>query len=504
MKTLQLAVAFLLSLATIPLIAQNETDVLRFSQNFNGGTARFIGMGGAFGALGGDMTSLSLNPAGIGVYRASEFTFTPTVNIDNTKATFLGNSFTDSKYKFNLNNIGYVYTYNTNKEEGWVSANLGIAYNRLNDFNRNATITTSPNGNPRSSLLDGFTLNLSGEKSDVNLSNIPYYSYYEALAQNTNAVWFDQDSGRFINYFETAQQHNQLQERTISTTGGIGEYAFSFGANYSHKLYLGITIGVDELNYQEIKSHTESQTPSVNLIDNFNFTDNFKTWGTGYNLKLGLIYKPIDLLRLGLAFHTPTFYNLSSEFYTSMEVNYKLPPFTNSSQTNYFDQTQVSTFDYNITTPMRLIGSLALQFQQYGVLSFDYEYLDYTKGKIRADGDPFTDVNNIVQNSYKSASNLRIGAEGKIGDFALRAGYGYYGSPYNSNQFNKDASTSSYSLGFGYRGKSFFFDAGYIMFNTKYVHKLYDYYGTDGSIISETADLNSKSGRVAMTFGFRF
>ncbi|HEY4787060.1 MAG TPA: hypothetical protein VIH57_13475 [Bacteroidales bacterium] len=513
MKTFQLAIVLLLSFVFNPLSAQNESDVLRLSQTFTGGTARSIGMGGAFGALGGDMTSLSINPAGIGVYRSSEFTFTPTIGTDNTKSTFINNSYSDSKVKFNLNNIGYVYTYNTNKEEGWVSASFGIAYNRLNDFNKNATITAV---NPYSSMLDGFTTNLNwnligtGQDIPSTLANDPSYSYYENLAYNTNAIWIDHtpgsiDSGYFVNDFK---DKGELQQRIITTKGSIGEYAFSFGANYSNKLYLGATVGIDHVDYQEIKNHNESQTPSSNIMDNFTFIDNFKTWGTGYNIKIGLIYKPIDLIRLGLAFHSPTYYSLSSEFYTSMNVNFKSIP-QGLNDTHYYDQTNVATFDYNITTPMRLVTSLAFQFQQLGVLSVDYEFVDYTSAKIRADNDPFTDVNNLVQNTYRSTGNLKIGAEAKIGDFALRAGFGYYGSPYNSNQFNKDASTTSYSFGLGYRGKSFFLDLGYILFNTKYIYKLYDYEElntTDNKyyIYPETADMNSKYGKIAMTLGFRF
>jgi hypothetical protein len=502
MKTLPCAIGFILSLMSLPILAQNETDVLRLSQNFTGGTARAVGMGGAFGALGGDMTSMSINPAGLGVYRASEFTFSPTIGSDNTKATYWGNPYTDSKMKLTLNNIGYVYTFNTNKDQGWVSASFGIAYNRLNDFNRNTTITAV---NPNSSMLDGFTSNLNWNNvGNVDLSNNSDYSYYEALAQNTNAIWYEPDSGRFINYFDAAKQHNELQTQVITTKGGVGEYAFSFGANYSYKLYLGVTLGVDNVNYESVKSHTESQTPNINLIDNFNFTENFRTWGTGYNIKLGVIYKPIDLIRLGLAFHSPTYYSLSSDFYTSMNVNYRQPPFVNGTQTYYSDQTDVTNFDYNIASPMRLISSVALQFKKFGVLSLDYEYLDYTMAKIRASGDPFTDVNNTIQSTYKATGNLKVGAEAKLGNFALRAGFGYYGSPYKSNNFNKNAFTTSYSAGLGYRGQSFFFDLGYILFNTKYSYALYTYKQSDGTAATETADLTSNYGKYIMTFGYRF
>ena len=502
MKTLHFKIALLLGLIPILSFSQNETDVLRFSQSFTGGTARSIGMGGSFGALGGDIISLSINPAGLGVYRSSEFTFSPTITSDKTKATYLDNPYTDSKQNFILNNIGYVYTLNTNKDEGWVSFSFGIGYNRLNDFNRNVTITAR---NPYSSLLDGFAYNLnSSGVGDVDLSNDPYYMNYEGLAQHTQALWFEPSSSKYINYFTTADTFSELQTRSITTKGGIGEYAFSFGANYSHKLYLGVTIGIDNVSYQEEKVHTESQTPYINLIDNFSFMDYFKTWGTGVNLKLGVIYKPVDFLRLGLAIHTPTYYMLSSDFYSNMDVNYKKPPLTNSNQLNYSEGTNTSSFDYNITTPTRIIPSIAFQFGKVGVLNVDYEYLDYSAGSIRADGDPFTDVNGKVQNMYRSTGNLKIGTEIKLGDFALRGGLGFYGSPYRSSELNKDASTTSYSLGLGYRGSSFFFDMGYIMYRTKYKYALYTYAQPNGPDYTETSDLTSDFSKFVMTLGFRF
>ena len=332
MKTLQFTIGFFLSLMSLPILAQNETDVLRFSQTFTGGTARAIGMGGAFGALGGDMTSLSINPAGLGVYRVSEFTFTPTIGSDNTKSTYLENPYSDSKLKFTISNIGYVYTYNTNRDEGWVSASFGMAYNRLNDFNRNVTITAV---NPYSSLLDGYISNLNWNNvGNEDLSSNYLYENYEGLAKKTDAIWYS--NGRYTNDFDANQKWGETQTRVITTNGGIGEYAFSFGANYSHKLYLGLTLGIDNLNYKEIKTHTESGTPNITgfELDNFTFTDYFRTWGTGYNLKLGMIYKPIDFLRLGFAFHTPTYYVLSSEYYTAMDATYRL-----LSPASFFDTT---------------------------------------------------------------------------------------------------------------------------------------------------------------------
>jgi hypothetical protein len=520
MKILKLAVVYMIILSANPIFAQNESDVLRFSQTFAGATARSIGMSGAFGALGGDMSSLSINPAGIGVYRVSEFTFTPELGVDNTKSTFLGSKYSDSKYRLNMSNVGYVYTYNSNKEEGWVTFSFGIAYNRMNDFNRNATILSV---NQHSSMLDGFTdyLNANYLGMYTNAPNpigttedlgpvkndlLDRYPNYEYLAFMTGVVWPDQGNnvnpGYFINNFQAAGTYGETQQRTITTKGKMGEWAFSIGSNYSNKLFIGATFGAVPVDYEEEKSHTESNIPGD--LDRFTFYEKFKTNGTGYNGKFGVIYKPIDFIRLGFAFHTPTFYNMTSEFYTSLDANYSSPPFNNSTKTHYNEEASSTSYNYTITSPLKLVGSFALQFKQFGVLSADYEFIDYSTAKIRGSDDALADLNGIVQNSYKATSNIKLGAEAKLGDFAIRGGYGFYGSPYSSSEFNKGASTTSYSLGAGYRGKSFFLDFGYIMFATKYKHKLYDYANLTPSYGSEIADMDSKYGRFVTTLGFRF
>lgn len=148
---------------------------------------------------------------------------------------------------------------------------------------------------------------------------------------------------------------------------------------------------------------------------------------------------------------------------------------------------------------MKLIFSGALQ-SKVGFLSFDYEYVDYSASKIRSDDDPFTDVNQLIQDKYRVTGNFKVGGELKLDEFALRAGYGYYGSPYKNNQFNKDANTQSYSAGFGYRGEDFFIDFGYILFNSKYKYRLYDY----SANASEMANIESKTNRFVVTFGYRF
>lgn len=489
MKTLRSVIVFTFFLVmSLAVFAQSESDALRLSQYYVGGTARGVSMGGAFGALGGDMTSLSINPAGIGVYRSSEFTFTPTIIGDNSKSTYYGNSYTDIKNSFNLNNIGYVYTLNTQREQGWVSLSFGIGYNRLADFNRNVTIATN---NAQSTMLDEFVgiANMAeGSTKEEKVNNLD--QNYELLAVKTYAIEYDPQAKEFYNDDFNTSNVDRYQEHMVNTKGGIGEYTFSMGGNYSNCLYLGATLGIQSVYYEEVKDHFEDYGNNGVNLRNFDFTDNFNVSGTGVNFKGGAIYKPVDLLRLGLAFQSPTYYSLRSKFYTTMNTLFH-------DGENYSKESDITTYDYNVSTPMKVVASAAVKLQQIALLSMDYEFVDYSMIHMRADDNSFTDINSNIQNDYKSTYNLKTGVEIKLGDFALRGGYGFYGSPYKNNS---DRTTTSYSGGLGYRGPNFFIDFAYLMLQTKYDHTLYTTYNN----INETAQITSNNSRYMMTIGFKF
>ena len=116
------------------MLGQNEVDALRYSQTFIGGTARSVSMGGAFGSLGGDYSSIVINPAALGIYRSSEFTITPAFYFDQTSANFINSKNNDIKYNFNLNNLGLIGAYSSDETEGWIGAGCSFGYNRLNNF----------------------------------------------------------------------------------------------------------------------------------------------------------------------------------------------------------------------------------------------------------------------------------------------------------------------------------------------------------------------------------
>jgi hypothetical protein len=482
-----------------------SSDMLLYSQQYPWGTARSMGMSGAFGALGADQSSLSINPAGIGFYRTSDLSLTLSLNHNNAESNFYGNKNSDFSEKLGIGNIGYVYTYNTLKDEGWVTASFGIAYNQVNDFNRNVVIK---NPKATSSLLDEFVYYANGGENkvpvDINMLN----PYYEGLAYEYYAL--DKNKGRYVSDFTTNDnQYGQYQERRRNITGGTGEYAFSAGANYSHQLYIGATIGIQDLSYKEVTTHTEvDQNNNIPNLQSFVFTENFKTTGTGYNFKFGAIYKPIDLLRLGLAIHSPTLFVMNSEFYTTIETN--LDPDGHGGNTYYAGAEGDSRKNYNsMTSPWKTITSIAL-VQPFGLIDFDYEHLDYST--MQLSGDVSTGINtpnDYVKSDYKGVNNFRVGAEIKAGDFAIRGGFGYYSSPYTYSNLTF-INYKTYSAGIGYRGANFYMDLGYTIIKYPDSYLLYSYteQQSNGAITylnnPTVSDINYNLKRITATFGYKF
>ena len=496
MKTIySILIVSCFTLATLQ--AQNEVDALRYSQNFYGGTARAMSMGGAFGALGGDFTSASLNPAGIGVYRSTEITFTPTLSYDNTSTDYLGNTTEDNQYKFILNNLGFVHSNLTGKDKGWVSVSFGLGYNQLNNFNRNTNMKgIMVSGGPNSSsLLDNFTNyanDTPGAMEDPGLLD----PFYEGLAWESYMLELDTIS--FYNELWD-QYYGQTQQRRIVESGGIGEYAISVGANYSNRLYVGATFGIHRLRYNSVVTHMEvDDAYIVDYFDAFTFIESLETRGTGYTFKAGMIFRPISLIRIGAAFHLPTFYNIKESFYTGMESSFD-PDSKNFEYAGYYGSPN-NEFQYWLRTPWKAIGSVAVQLGRMALISADYEYMDYSEANMdsRSTDYDLLDQNDRIRAIYTAAHNVRLGGELHLGPMYLRGGAAFYDSPYKSTEINHEAWHISYSGGLGFRSENVFFDLAYVLRTTEYNYWLYIPEDVNG------AKINASNHQVAATLGFRF
>jgi hypothetical protein len=478
--------------------SQNDLDALRYSQSFIGGTARSMSMGGAFGALGGDFTSLSINPAGVGMYRAKEFSITPTFYHDMTTSTFLGKQIEDTRYNLNLNNVGIVFSLPLRESSNWKFLNIGVGFNALDNYHQDVVMEGV---NHNSSLLDYFVWDGTGyynDELDLFGSGLAWDTWLISESDTTGLNY-----GSVLNdYGNRGYLFGQNQKRVIRTTGTKGEYLVSLGTNYNDKLYIGASIGFTRIDfYQEVTHIEEDLSGTVPDLDNFYYYYRLKTQGTGFTFKLGATYRPVSFLRIGAAVHLPTFYKMDDDFYSYMEANYDTPrPYDTLGYLTYSAESPDGYNEYELNTPFKFIGSAAVQIQKFAIISFDYEYINYSKAQLKggSDGSNFTTENEVIDAAYRPASNIRLGTEFKLGMFSLRGGYAYYGKPYAGNELNENSAFSFITGGIGIRTKAFFLDLGYQYGLHEEKYLMYTMEELD-----ETT-LNSHHNKLMATFGYRF
>jgi hypothetical protein len=467
-------------------------DALKLSTNNYGGTARFVGMGGAFGALGGDFSSLSINPAGIGVYRNSELVFSPSLSYNSNSATYIGNKVDDSGYNMNINNIGFVAAYDLEEADTrWVNFNIGVGFNRINDLNDNLMFE----GVNNSSLMEVFVDFANQDATPTtagSLNGMYEYLLWDAYIIDTTAT-----NGVFFNEIDdeawTNSNFDINQRKILRTEGATNEFNVSFGGNYAHKLYVGANIGITWLNYDQYSSHYEYETENTPIayMQGFDFREHSKISGTGFTLKAGAIYKPLEFLRIGAAIHLPTFYTLKKEYYNEVYGYF------DSAEDGYASSDK-QKYEYRLQTPLRLLGSVGFQIAKIALIDVDYEYADYSTMELNDDFDSegvVTD-NKTISDVYQNTHNFRAGAEVRLGSIYLRGGGAYATSPYT---YNKDFNTITYSGGLGYRESNYFIDVAFSQTRTDYLISAYNW-----QYNYAVADVKNKLNRFILTFGIKF
>ena len=246
-------------------------------------------------------------------------------------------------------------------------------------------------------------------------------------------------------------------------------------------------------------THTEiDENDSINGFSEMTYKNHLDTRGTGFNFKFGMIYRPAEWSRIGIAIHTPTFFDMKDEYGAEMDSyfdngdSYHADPLSNDGEI------LKGVYDYRLTTPFKAMGSLSFMIKKKGLISVDYEFIDYRTARLRAGDYDFYQENGYIQSIFRATANIKAGLEYKINDiFAVRGGYAMYGSPYTSSEVNKDNVTKSISAGFGLRDEGFFFDMAFVYTMASKYHYLY-------SLNNASALIDNNSSSVLATFGFRF
>ncbi len=556
--------------------AQSVPSAYSISQQDLRGTARFMSMAGAFGALGGDLSTLGQNPGGIGIYRSNEIGFTVGLDMIGSKATSGGFSNTENMTRFNLNNIGGVFTM---KLPGSVMPNLnfGFTYNKGASFNRRYKGLIPNLQTSMSNYIAGIS-----NAYDLNEADVSYgdnYDPYNPPVGTRTVPWL-----AVLGYYgflttpevrsdESTDWYGQFGDGTsgagafdVEERGSVDEYNIALGGNINNVVFWGMDFDITSLDYRISSVWSESldnayvYNPNTERVGrmqaDWSLYDNYRLNGTGFSYRLGVIVKPIQELRLGLAFHTPTYYNLNETYYdTHLDYDYPFPTKDNSTWAN--DGYSAGN-SFNFSTPWRVIASMAGVIGNKLIVSADYEWNGYKHMKYseadnygyydpwydwdnpwewgdwygapsrsRADnGSPRADymnandfANSIIKKVYRDTHTFRIGAEFRVlPSFSVRAGYSYTTSPVTTevkdyrvdvpgtgimSNYSLDNQTQHVTCGVGYKHKGFYLDLAYVY---KYTSSEYFPFSPDisdpASAVRSKLEFNKSS--IALSMGYKF
>jgi hypothetical protein len=483
--------------------AQYSGDAFLFSQGQNGATSRIKAIGGASTAVGGDLSAVSGNPAGIGFFTKSELSITPEFNNSQVNSNYFGQSNYSGKNQANLNNASVVF-YNQlstargrNKTTGWLSFNLGASYNRTNDFYRNEYYAGT---NPTTSISDYYAELANREVAQY--GNLDFASHNSLQGFAYNQLLIDDYSKTSKPDYGSNVISATNQANSTITTGGQSELSLAGGANYSNKLYLGFGIGITSLRYNKSRTFGESGTAAIlannsttptNSAYSSQYYQDQATTGTGFNAKVGFIYKPVEAVRIGASFTSPTWMTVTDNYAEALQTSYTI---TNGSASS----TDPYNFTYNLRTPLKASGGVAIFVGKYGFISGDIEYVDYKGMKLSGDYNNTQD-NFDLSRLYKSTVNARIGAEAKLDDFFLRGGFNYQGNP----EVGIGSPVKTSSAGLGYRFSKYYIDATYqYVTHTTNVYPYEFDPAFSGNLPNPQATLKNTYNNAFLTLGLRF
>ncbi|MUU79742.1 OmpP1/FadL family transporter [Winogradskyella endarachnes] len=504
-KILMLSIGLL---STSYILAQDITDAVRYSMDEIQGTARFRAMSGAFGALGGDMSSININPAGSAIFNNSEASLSLGYFNKNNDVSYFNGQNSTSESNVDLNQLGAAFIFkNVNENSKWKKFSLSIAYDRSADFD-DEWIATGTNTNSIDSYFLGYAN--SGDIEFGTLKLLPGEYIEEAYAdigtlQNGYAIqqaflgyWSgildpedldDDTNDNETNYISNVASGDFNQTYLYASNGYNGKLAFNFAADYDNKLYFGINLNSHFINYEKLTRLRETNSNSGSVVNNIAFDNLLNTTGTGFSFQLGTIAKITNDLRVGLSYNSPTWFRISDELIQNIDSN-------NADSEIYYIGSIVNIYEeYKLKTPSKITGSIAYIFGKKGLLSFDYSVKDYSTTKFRPTSDAyFSSLNNQISNELTSASSYKLGGEYRHKQLRFRGGYHFEESPYEDNGFYGDL--DGYSVGLGYSFGNFNIDLAYSQSERDINYQLYNVGLTD------TASIQTKYSDFILTLGF--
>tara|TARA_B100000787_G_scaffold167760_1_gene155145 strand:- start:9898 stop:11283 length:1386 start_codon:yes stop_codon:yes gene_type:complete len=435
-------IIFFVALAAVNFTSYSQSldyvDLAKiFSRNDGNGSARFVAMGGAFGAIGGDVTAITINPAGISIFNRSNTSITFHSRNTDYLTKYYGVSTTTQEDFFQISNAGVVFTFDNNFFEEWSNLAMGINYRILADFED----TFITKGNSGFSSFDSFPLDINENPTQYNIA----------------------ENQQFSNFFN----------------GDISELSLAFSGVYEEKMHIGAGLNFYDINFsqQTILRENNNDGDGNTLKARF-YQENFTT-GAGFSLSAGFIYKPSKFFRIGLSYQSPTWFTEIIEntniidndgFFGDTEIEV-------SDDDTIYDNTfggdlPTQGLLYKLRTPSKVTASGAIIFGKFGLISVDVSTKNYNG--LNLYGDDFSEENIFFNNQLRKANALNLGTEWRINKLSLRGGYKYEESP-DINAIKSD-NLQSYSLGFGYNFGTIKFNLAYSTNNKTGSYNFYPQY----------------------------
>ena len=442
--------------------AQGADDACLYSHTYYQGTAKATGMGNALGAVGGDMTSICINPAGMGVYRSDEFTFSLGLMDNYTSSDYYGTNNGGNKMRLSIPNTGFVSTKQRSNYRPLRLTQFGIGLTRTNDFNMNAL---SKGINPSSSKIDSYLGRIDGYAPEDLHDDFPYDIY---PAWSTYLIdLYEDDLGEY--YGSPVPQGNIWQGQDNKFKGRSEAWTFAYSANYFDRLFLGMSFDLAHIKRFGTRTFQESRVAGTDTeFNQWHYREDISSTGWGVNLKAGLIYHATGWLRLGAAFHSPTIYSFDETWQTETESQ-----ILNVTRKSLSPE---SNYEYTFISPLKWVGSMAFVMGNQGMISLDAEYTNYGAAKFKAvkdDDYDYTPTNNAIKDAYGRTFNFRVGSEWLMGSSYLRLGAAYYGSPFGLGETGGSIKKASCGISVP-AGTDTTFDFAYELTYGQSYHILYD------------------------------
>ena len=518
-----------------------EFDAMTAAKTDLNGTARYMGMAGAFGALGGDVSAIKDNPAGLGIYRSSEVTATFGFRTQSTASNWNGSTDSDGRFKFTFDNVAAVTAFPTwagrNGGSGLLQSNWSLSYNRLKSFNRRMRVGANGLGSSMTDYLAGFTNGLTPYDLTFVNNETEYYDPFESadipwlstMAYETflinNISGTDPATGATV---DTDQWASALFEgETVNSnyyleeSGGISEFAVSWGGNISNVVYLGATLNFQNVNYRMTSRYIEDFGMGTELGEGFTLDNNIRTSGLGINGNFGIIVRPVDFLRIGLAYKTPMRYNLTTtnygEMYSTMltDGSVRIAEGEGSLKDYNSSPAAENEYEYEIHVPGKLTVSAAWIIGKKAIVSADFGYTNYRNLKMHDLDNAYyyDEYDDAIRETFSNAYEVNIGGEYRITDHvSARVGYALETATMKQSaikipqlntartdlEYFRNRGTNYITAGLGYRGNVWYIDAAFVYSD---LHEDFIPYNT---LDSDPATLHTRHYNVIATIGFRF